>query len=238
MEPIKVAIKIKSGFAIGSGLGLAGILDDTIMRDVRGLPYIPGTTLKGVIRDACEEISLIADYPCYENVVDELKNLATLTGGRPDPEQMSLVTRIFGSPLFSAIFEFGSAYLDPSDDSITSLIGASAVWSESHNSIEQSTGTAKKDYLFTHEVALSTSNAQDIPDYHFDFSITPLANPILDKDKDKNKLVGLLMCGLRFIDRIGAKKTRGKGVVEMCPDMPYEKKELDQWIKCFLEGDK
>ena len=230
MEPIKVALKIKSGFAIGSGLGLAGILDDTIMRDIRGLPYIPGTTLKGVIRDACEEISLIACHPYYENVVDELKTVAKLAGGRPNPDQMSPVTRIFGSPLFPAIFEFGSAYLDLSDDSIASLIGASAIWSESHNSIEQSIGTAKKDFLFTHEVALPTSSASDIPDYHFGFSIIPLANHIPEN------LVGLLVCGLRFIDRIGAKKTRGKGVIEMCPEMPD--KEIERWIKCFLEGNK
>ncbi len=223
MEPIKVTIDIKSGFSVRSGYGLAGVLDDTIVRDSRNLPYIPGTSLKGIIRQACEELAFVSGRRPYDKVVDELKALKK-------PANFTPVTRIFGSPFNPALFEFHSAYLRPGSVSEADMISSAAVWAESHNKIDRSTRTAMQGHLFTHEVAMGKLG---IADYTFKFSIIPLEK----KEKIDDSLIGLLIAGIRFADRIGAKKSRGKGVIDMRICMPYEKRDLEQWIRlAFQEG--
>lgn len=50
----KLTITMESDWHIGSGNGRPGNVDRLIKRDANGLPYIPGKTLTGVLRDACE----------------------------------------------------------------------------------------------------------------------------------------------------------------------------------------
>ncbi|HBL14417.1 MAG TPA: hypothetical protein DD379_24120, partial [Cyanobacteria bacterium UBA11162] len=60
-KPLKVTIKLESDWHIGSGAGRPGDVDRLVQRDRNGLPYIPGKTLTGIWRDACELVALGLD---------------------------------------------------------------------------------------------------------------------------------------------------------------------------------
>lgn len=227
MEPIEVVLTFRGGFAVGSGFGLAGALDHLIERDVDGLPTLPGTSLKGILREACEDIALLMGAPPMENVVSELADLLH-RGIPPDHENFGDVHRIFGSSFVDPLFRFESAYLDVSDRRLADLVSLHATWAESHNRIHRETGTAEEDHLYSQEFAVTDLGFLSLP---FRFRIHPLREDIPDR------LLGILICGLRFAERLGAKKSRGKGIVDMNLARPYRGKTMERWVACtLLEG--
>jgi CRISPR/Cas system CSM-associated protein Csm3 (group 7 of RAMP superfamily) len=56
METIKYTIIFFSEWHAGSGLTSGSDLDALVIKDKKGLPYIPGRTLKGLLREAAEEL--------------------------------------------------------------------------------------------------------------------------------------------------------------------------------------
>ena len=226
MEPIRITIRFKAGFAVQSGYGLAGILDNTVMRDARGLPYIPGTTLKGVIREACTEISLLKREP-YKNVIDEMNNIIKQDKDPNIASSYSPVTRIFGTPFIPSAFEFHSAYIgmEETDRDVLEFVRDWASWNESHTSISPETGTAKKGHLFSMEVTAHDFHCRD---YLFCFDIVPVPGLV------NHELFSLIFCGIRLVDHIGSGKTRGKGLVEMDISMPYSGRGLEEWISIIF----
>ena len=50
-----------SDWHVGVGRGVPGTLDAVVRRDGDGLPYLPGTTLTGVVRDACLTVARALD---------------------------------------------------------------------------------------------------------------------------------------------------------------------------------
>lgn len=230
METISITIHFEAGFAVQSGYGLAGVLDNTIMKDARGLPYIPGTTLKGVIREACEEIALLMGCKPYQTVIAEIKDIKTDGKDIYSPSSYGLVNRIFGTPFIPSAFEFHSAYLkqDGMDPAVSEFLRDWSSWNESHTSIDPDTGTVKEDHLFSTEVA-----AHDLqhPDYDFKFDIVPMPELVDDR------LISLLFSGIRLVDHIGSGKTRGKGLVKMDISVPYNGKGLEEWIAITFNPD-
>lgn len=55
MADIKYKIIFHSPWHCGSGLSAGADLDALVIKDKNGLPYIPGKTLKGLIREAVED---------------------------------------------------------------------------------------------------------------------------------------------------------------------------------------
>ena len=59
MEILKLTVEILSYWHAGSGLGRGADLDALVLRNGDDLPYLPGRTLKGLLREAfmiCEEM--------------------------------------------------------------------------------------------------------------------------------------------------------------------------------------
>ena len=56
MERIKYTITFFSEWHAGSGLTSGSDLDSLVIKDKKGLPFIPGRTLKGLLREAAEEL--------------------------------------------------------------------------------------------------------------------------------------------------------------------------------------
>lgn len=54
--PLKLRIELLSPLCAGSGLSRPGVVDREISFDETGLPYIPGKTLKGLLRDSLTEL--------------------------------------------------------------------------------------------------------------------------------------------------------------------------------------
>jgi len=232
MEPLQVRLDIKSGFSIRSGYGIAGLLDGTIMKDKNGLPYIPGTTLKGILKQACAELALVNGQECYDDVVSEIREVKRQEKDPNLRENLSYITRIFGSPFCPPCFEINSAFLSPADKDEIELLKLATCWAESRNKIHPETGTAEEDHLFTNEIASGSNAFQMIANRSFGFSVSPKEASIPDE------LTSLLICGMRFVDRIGAGKSRGKGVIEMIlPPDKFWGKTLSDWIAITFKED-
>jgi CRISPR/Cas system CSM-associated protein Csm3 (group 7 of RAMP superfamily) len=54
MKSLRLTLDISSYWHAGSGHAGPGDIDAAVVRDLRGLPYLPGRTLKGLFRDAAE----------------------------------------------------------------------------------------------------------------------------------------------------------------------------------------
>ncbi len=54
MKTVILQLELLDYWHIGTGLGLGPIADAVAVKDDLGLPYLPGKTLKGLLRDVCE----------------------------------------------------------------------------------------------------------------------------------------------------------------------------------------
>lgn len=57
---IKYKIVFHTDWHCGSGLAAGADLDALVVKDKKGMPFIPGKTIKGLIREAIEEIGLFS----------------------------------------------------------------------------------------------------------------------------------------------------------------------------------
>lgn len=71
MFEIPLEIEFLSDWHVGSGLGDGAIADAILNRDINGIPYIPGSAVKGALREGAWRLA-IADKEHLENLVDFL----------------------------------------------------------------------------------------------------------------------------------------------------------------------
>lgn len=57
MKTIKYIIDFFSNWHCGSGLAAGADIDALVIKDKNGMPYIPGRTMKGLLRDAAQTLS-------------------------------------------------------------------------------------------------------------------------------------------------------------------------------------
>lgn len=55
---------------IGSGLSGGRNLDAVVLKDINNMPYIPGKTIKGLLRDAAESIKEISEDDKWDNFIN------------------------------------------------------------------------------------------------------------------------------------------------------------------------
>lgn len=70
MNNIKYEIKFYTDWHCGSGQTSGADVDSLVIKDETGLPYIPGKTLKGLIRDIAEDLSMYG-YPNMNQFIKE-----------------------------------------------------------------------------------------------------------------------------------------------------------------------
>ena len=57
MKNIIYEIEFYSNWHCGSGLAAGADVDVLVIKDVNGMPYVPGRTIKGLLREAAESLS-------------------------------------------------------------------------------------------------------------------------------------------------------------------------------------
>ena len=67
MKDLTIKIEFFSPWHCGSGLSAGADADSLVIKDINGLPFIPGKTIKGLIREAVE------DYAALRGLDMELK---------------------------------------------------------------------------------------------------------------------------------------------------------------------
>lgn len=101
-----IAYKIKffTDWHCGSGLAAGADVDALVIKDDKGIPYIPGKTVKGLLREAVEDI-LAFRYNAKENGKEKATELFIDTFGYYDG-----VTEETGAPLQRAEMMRGKAF--------------------------------------------------------------------------------------------------------------------------------
>lgn len=68
---IQYNIEFFSNWHCGSGLAAGADVDALVVKDANGLPYVPGRTLKGLLREAAEKLNAY-EHDKYKALIDEI----------------------------------------------------------------------------------------------------------------------------------------------------------------------
>jgi CRISPR/Cas system CMR subunit Cmr4 (Cas7 group RAMP superfamily) len=202
-------------FHFGTGLR-AGLLDRTVVRDSGDYLYVPGSTLKGTVREYCEQLARL-----YENegsdararVIDLHNEKKALWGLS---QVSTMITRIFGSQLqpghlfFNdarqsaeerAIFDGGG----PGNQSIEGKYKSAQTDIYTQVRLDRPTRTSVAGALFTSEFG--------VRNFAFVGSIEGWleCTPIKSIPEGPTYSLLLLLAGLHLLDSIGGNKSTGKG---------------------------
>ena len=183
MIEIKYKLKFKSDFHFGSGAGIPGVIDCGLKYNSNGVPEISGRTIKGILRDAVENIVVL------------------------QPPGLSMVEKIFGKQgEDSTKFRFSTPVLEEQCEKRISRsrnLQKSITKIEFHNRIDRENNIAEKGALFSREAG---------PKYFEYIGSISQIKDCLD-DKKLKRYIYYLICGMRFVTHIGGSRRRGKGLV-------------------------
>ena len=128
--PLDVTIVFRSDWGVSTGTGVAGGVDAAVEKDERNLPVVRGTVLTGAIR---EQAFVVAE---------------ALDGDSGDKSWRRFVGALFGSVGRARLVSFSDArFVSFSDGAVGSESKREAVHEVVSLSIDEETGTAKKDHL-------------------------------------------------------------------------------------------
>ncbi len=187
---IEVTVEFEGAFNIGSGAGGSSFAKRPLLRDWRGLPYIPGSSLKGRLRHTCKQIAEGLDIPtCNEPQADKM------CPNGPTEGDLCAVCRIFGSagtpsPLaFTDLMLVEPAFLTDSKVPIQTNLRYGV-------GISRRRRVAEDNLLYDSEVFLPGGPV----------SYRGEIQGNINKDG-----LGLLVAGLENLRTLGNSKTRGMG---------------------------
>lgn len=192
----KLALTFDSDWHIGSGAGIPGSLYRQVLRDDHGLPYVPGKTLTGIIRDAAEWIAATRDSAeggCAHRWTDAVSGLFGVQtpdqSGKKEhinscqPAAMGISSAVF-SPEMQAYFKENPEILP------LLFISQSGVM------IDRKKGVSAEEHLFSTEKVRQGCVL---------FATMRFNRPLTD---DEGKL---LVDAIKAVRHIGGKRRRGGG---------------------------
>jgi CRISPR-associated protein Csx10 len=196
---VTLSVRPITDWHVGAGTGLPAAVDALVRRDRDGLPYLPGTTVTGVLRDGCRTVARALDgaapgpWTQWHRVI---------FGDAPDRDGPSA-----GRRLRPAALAIGPARLDPP---LRSLVAADLALTQATTfvkpgvRIDPQTGRALDDMLRFVEMARAGLPLQ---------AEVTLALP---EDGDAaTAATALLVLGAAWCDRLGGDRRRGAGQVTL-----------------------
>jgi CRISPR/Cas system CMR subunit Cmr4 (Cas7 group RAMP superfamily) len=138
---IKYRLRFLSDWHIGSGTGIPGVVDNGVLKDNRNVPVINGRTIKGVTRDALEDILYLMRESNAGTVI------RAIFGGEGDKEGKA----VFYNPSLcmnesDKTSEEFKDFLNYYDDRAIGEI-------RYHTAIDKEKGTAREHHLFSEETS-------------------------------------------------------------------------------------
>lgn len=215
MRGIEITITMQSDWHVGTGMG-RGELDSVVQRDGDNLPYIPGKTLTGILRDSCEQVALGLDNGQTRGLWHGWINFIfgdqpALAQGAIEPEPRP------------ALIAIGSAHLDPKLKAAfqgKKQLQEAIAFMKPGVAIDAITGTAKKDFLrFEEVVRLGAKLTAEVE----------LNLPDNLSETNKKVIAGILASGAKLTERLGGKRRRGNGRCEL-KFSGYSDQQI-QWLK-------
>lgn len=201
---IEYQIQFEKPFHLGTGLR-RGLLDRSVCRDANGYLYIPGSTLKGVLREKCEQIARVFGLPA----ISPHNEREALDRFRDDTD---IVDRIFGSRYKPGELYFDNANLieedqklfDSDSDRISERYIHLQTETRMQTSISRALGTVREQALFQSEFGIRTLCFEGQVYGH-------LEGFRIDEETQWNYSLLLLVAGICVNDQIGANKSTGMG---------------------------
>ncbi len=194
-------IEFETPFHFGTGLR-RNLLDRSVCRDANDYLYIPGSTLKGVLRERCEQIARLAGL-CTVSPHDDRGAIAGFRNN------IDIVDRIFGSRYKQGELYFDNVTMVREDQEFFDSSQSSKCYihlqteARTQTSISRLLGTVREQALFQSEFGIKALCFEgQIYGYLEGFHIDP--------NKWSYSLL-LLVAGICASDRIGANKSTGMG---------------------------
>ncbi len=206
-------ITFNSPFHFGTGLP-RGLVDRGIARDGGGFLYIPGSTIKGILREHCEQL---ASSPTFSSI--HLKSLQSphIANLKPFAKTPTIIDRIFGSRFRESSLYFDNAVLQEEE---AQMLGKEFFQDEKNavrdrylrtlqvevrtqNRISRRLGTAVEKALFSSEYGLRS--------LAFQGEIAGVIDGVPIAGEDLSYSLVLFVAGLGLFERIGGNKSIGMG---------------------------
>jgi CRISPR/Cas system CSM-associated protein Csm3 (group 7 of RAMP superfamily) len=193
---IAIDLHFMSKWHAGSGESSLSI-DRLVQRDARGWPFIPGSTLKGIVRENCEKLSRTLNFsePADPHQVD----LTIQDRFQPLDKLESPVDRIFGNKYQSGNLFFRDARLDMPPPHYF-------VRNQSQISVYRVLGTAREHHLFSSEYVAPMTLSTLIEGYH---------RKMICFKGDTPYEYCLLIAGIMSLEYLGGYKSTGSGKVHI-----------------------
>ena len=185
---------MKSDWSIGSGTGRYGALDGLIQRDDDHLPYLPVATIRGIWRDAAEQLAFALDQGIpggrWAAAVDHLFGSQPAHDRRGNKGGPPLASRIRPGPgrLSKAIrAALAGKHRRPLREALT--------FAKPGVMIDPDTGGARQEFLRFEEAARAGA----------------VLNSEVTLADNNDALVALAACSARMIESLGGNRRRGSG---------------------------
>jgi len=201
---ITYTLEFLSAFHLGTGLP-NGLIDRAIARNKEGYLYVPGSTIKGVVRHRCEQIAHLYGLEANEPHTEESQRREANT---QDPD---IITRIFGSRFLPAALYFDDAALFDDDNKLfdspneKGKYKARQIEERTQVSLSRRTRTAKSGHLYTSEYGIKS--------LRFEGQVYGFLNGKSIMGEPPTYSLVILLAGLKSIDRLGGNKSAGAGSV-------------------------
>lgn len=189
---MEIDIRFSNRWRSGSGEGNI-LVDRLIQLDARGLPFLPASTLKGVIRESCEKLSRTLDFPLPSN-----PHSVDLTADgvfEPLSETQSPVDRLFGNKFEAGGLIFRDAR--PADST------KPRYFFQTRTRMNRKLRTVRDQHLFASQYSMPVALKSKLTGFHNDLTLI--------EDTDPPFEYALLIAAIQMIDRIGGDKSTGAG---------------------------
>jgi CRISPR/Cas system CSM-associated protein Csm3 (group 7 of RAMP superfamily) len=189
---IDLSLQFTGAFNVGSGTAGGSLAQRPLLKDWRGLPYLPGSSLKGRLRHTCKQLAEGLKQASCADPRAEVMCPNGPSGDKPCP-----ICRLFGSPAFPGPLVFSDLILaepefltrNPPPTSLRYGVG-----------ISRYRRVAEDDLLYSTEVFLP-------------------GGPVIFKGSISGQIdepdLGLLVAGLEMLATLGSGKTAGLGWFEL-----------------------
>lgn len=215
-----LTVRVMGPMHIGTGFA-RGLVNRTVVRGRDGLVYVPGSTLKGKVRDACQALARL--YEIADCGVPIAGNIAV-------HRAKCLVCRIFGAPSQPSTLRWHSAQMTQSwVKALHPDPGSHAVFGQTTTrtqvQLSRARGLAAEGRLYTSEFAAEGLTLESNPALIGHLSLTPMSYA---EEPDVYHELILLLAGIRMVDVLGGGVSRGAGQcsLDLPPVIQVDRKEI------------
>jgi CRISPR/Cas system CSM-associated protein Csm3 (group 7 of RAMP superfamily) len=215
---INYTLEFSSPFHCGTGVR-SGLIDRSVMRDGGNYLYVPASTIKGVVRELCEQLARFyedSDVKMRDRIASPHDKTIALSdlGAKP-----TLVTRIFGSQIRPGHLFFNDAKQTKEDKERYDASDGPKRYQNMQTDLytqvrlDRPTRTAVRGALYSSEfgvrkMAFQGSIVGSLECLPLNKDIDELFSS--QNDEPTYSLL-LLLAGLYMLERLGGNKSTGKG---------------------------